>query len=61
MNSYRTRWALSTAVLMFFLGVALHEQWAWNSLLIPGAVLVWVALVMPTPAPRIGTAKKTSR
>jgi hypothetical protein len=61
MNSYRTTWALSTAALMFFLGIALHEQWAWNSLLIPGAVLMWIALAMPTPAPRIETAKKTSR
>lgn len=61
MNSYRTRCTISTAALMFFLGIALHEQWAWNSLLIPGAVLIWVALVMPTPAPRMDTAKKTLR
>jgi hypothetical protein len=61
MNSYRMRWAISTAALMFFLGIALHEQWAWNSLFIPGAVLIWVALVMPTPAPRIATAKKSLR
>jgi len=61
MNSYRTRWAIRTSALMFFLGIAVHEQWAWNSLLIPGAVLNWVALVMPTPQPRIDAAKKTSR
>jgi hypothetical protein len=61
MNPYRTRWAISTAALMFFLGIAMHQGWEWNSLIIPGAVLVWVALVMPTPAVRIEAPKKTSR
>ena len=61
MNPYRTRWTISTASLMFFLGVAIHQGWEWNSLIIPGAVLVWVALVMPTEAVRIEAAKKSSR
>jgi len=49
---------ISTAALMFFLGMALHQRWEWLPLIVPGALLIWIALVVPTPAPRIETAKK---
>jgi len=58
MNSHSTRSMISTAALMFFLGMALHQRWEWLPLIVPGALLIWIALVMPTPAPRIETAKK---
>lgn len=63
MNSYSKRRTLSTAALMFFLGIALHEHWEWVSLMVPGAFLIWIALVMPmpTPAPPVGVAKKASK
>ena len=58
MNSHSKRSMISTAALMFFLGIALHQQWEWLPLIVPGAVLIWIALVMPAPEPRLQTAKK---
>jgi hypothetical protein len=47
----------STAALVFFLTAAVYLHWQWLSLIVPGAILVWVGLVMPTPRPRIGIQK----
>jgi hypothetical protein len=57
MHSHSKRQIASTAILIPFLAAAVYLHWQWLALLVPGAILVWIGLVMPGPRKRIGMQK----
>jgi hypothetical protein len=58
MNLHSKRTLAWTAALILFLATGAYAQWQWMSLIVPGAILVWIGLVMPAPARRIALQKR---
>jgi hypothetical protein len=52
---------ISTAALILFLATAVYLRWQWLALIVPGAILIWIGLVMPAPSPRVTSTKKLAR
>jgi len=50
----------STAALFLFL-TAVYLHWQWLALIVPGAILVWIGLVMPAPSPGMTSTKKLAK
>jgi len=51
----------STAALILFLAAAMYLRWDWLALIVPGAILVWIGLVMPAPSPGMTSTKKLAK
>jgi len=61
MHSHSKRLMTSTAALILFLAAAIYLQWQWLALIVPGAILVWIGLVMPAPSPGVTSTKKLAK
>ena len=61
MHSYSKRTMASTAALILFLAAAMYLRWDWLALIVPGAILVWIGLVMPAPSPGMTSTKKLAK
>jgi hypothetical protein len=61
MNSHAKRLLASTAALILFLTAAVYLQWQWLALIVPGAILVWIGLVLPVPPPGMTSTKKLAK
>jgi hypothetical protein len=57
MHSHSKRLIASTAALILFLGAAVYLHWQWLALIVPGAILVWIGLVLPA-RPHMTSTKK---
>jgi hypothetical protein len=55
------RLMISTAALIVFLATAVYLQWQWLSLIVPGAILVWIGLAMPAPSSEGTRIKKLAK
>lgn len=51
----------STAALILFLAAAVYLHWQWLALIVPGAILTWIGLVIPTPSPGMTSTKKLAK
>jgi hypothetical protein len=58
MHSHSIRLTASTAALLLFLAAVIYLKWQWLALNVPGAVLIWIGLVMPAPSQNMRTTKK---
>lgn len=50
----------STAALILFLAAAVYLHWQWLALIVPGAILLWVGLVLPAQ-PQMTSTKKIAK
>ena len=61
MHKHSKRTIASTAALLLFLATAVYVRWDWLALIVPGAILVWIGLVMPKVSPGITSTKKLAK
>lgn len=61
MHSHSKRLMASTAALILFLAAAVYLHWQWLALIVPGAILTWIGLVIPTPSPGMTSTKKLAK
>ena len=61
MHSQSKRLIASTAALILFLAAAVYLHWQWLALIVPGAILVWIGLVLPVPSPGMASTKKLAK